>query len=347
MLRHISLFSGIGGFDLVAEQVGWTNIAHCEFNPWARQVLRHYWPEAVSIHDVTTSDFTPFRGQCDIITGGFPCQPFSAAGRRLGTDDPRHLWPHMLRAIREIQPRWVVGENVGGILTWSGGMVFEMVCADLEAAGYSVQPFVLPAAGVGAPHRRDRVWFVAYSGSERHQQRRPRKDRQAKAKSTEQPEKRQRLRSDTGRTVQPQSPPHPESQQSDRMQPQQPKPRSTKPRQPRGVHRSADAKPTVAHTDGKRKRRESDRPRKARQSHQARPHNHWADFPTQSPVCGGDDGISNGLDPRALLKEKKARQPYKAYNHWRKETLKAYGNAICPQVFLQIAKAINQIENQQ
>ena len=160
-MTHGSLFSGIGGFDLAAEWMGWQNVFHCEWNIFGQKVLKYYWPESISYNDITKTDFTIHRGRIDILTGGFPCQPYSMAGKRLGKEDDRHLWPEMLRAIREIQPRWVVGENVLGLVNWSNGLVFHEVQADLEAEGYEVQPFVLPAVSVNAPHRRDRVWFVA------------------------------------------------------------------------------------------------------------------------------------------------------------------------------------------
>jgi DNA (cytosine-5)-methyltransferase 1 len=162
-MTHGSLFSGIGGFDLAAEWMGWENVFHCEWNEFGKKVLNYYWPKAISYHDITKTDFTIHRGKIDILTGGFPCQPYSSAGKRKGKEDERHLWPQMLRAIREIQPRWVVGENVLGLVNWSGGLVFHEVQADLEAAGYEVWPYVLPAVSVNAPHRRDRVWFVAYA----------------------------------------------------------------------------------------------------------------------------------------------------------------------------------------
>jgi DNA (cytosine-5)-methyltransferase 1 len=163
MLRHGSLFSGIGGFDLASDWMGWENVFHCEWNPFGHRVLKYYWPNSISHNDITKTDFSIYRGEIDIITGGFPCQPYSTAGKRLGKDDNRHLWPEMLRAIREIKPRWVVGENVRGLISWNGGMVFEEVQADLESEGYEVQPFILPAASVNAPHLRQRVWFVAHS----------------------------------------------------------------------------------------------------------------------------------------------------------------------------------------
>jgi DNA (cytosine-5)-methyltransferase 1 len=166
-MRHGSLFSGIGGFDLASEWMGWENIFHCEWNEFGQKVLNYYWPKAISYHDITKTDFSVHRGRIDILTGGFPCQPYSMAGKRKGKEDERHLWPEMLRCIREIQPTWVVGENVLGLVNWNDGLVFHEVQADLEAEGYEVQPYVLPAASVNAPHRRDRVWFVAYSDNKR------------------------------------------------------------------------------------------------------------------------------------------------------------------------------------
>lgn len=162
-MNHGSLFSGIGGFDLAAEWMGWHNEFHCEWMPFPRKVLHHYWPNSKSYEDITKTDFTIHRGSIDIITGGFPCQPYSSAGKRLGKEDERHLWPHMLRVISEVKPTYVVGENVRGLTNWNGGMVFEEVCVDLESQGYEVQPILLPACAVGAPHRRDRIWFIAYS----------------------------------------------------------------------------------------------------------------------------------------------------------------------------------------
>ena len=166
MMRHGSLFSGIGGFDLAAQWMGWTNVFHCEWEDFPRKVLKHHFPKSISYGDIKETDFTIHRGQIDILTGGFPCQPYSVAGKREGKNDDRHLWPEMLRAIREIKPRYVVGENVRGLLSWNGGLVFDEVQADLEDEGFEVIPFILPAASVNAPHKRDRVWFVAHANNE-------------------------------------------------------------------------------------------------------------------------------------------------------------------------------------
>jgi len=160
-MRHGSLFSGIGGFDLASEWMGWENVFHCEWMEFPRKVLDYYWPNADSHIDICKTDFKKYANTIDIVTGGFPCQPFSTAGKRKGTDDERYLWGEMLRAIQEIKPKYVIAENVFGITNIDGGLVFEQVCLDLEAEGYEVQPFIIPAASKNAPHRRDRVWFIA------------------------------------------------------------------------------------------------------------------------------------------------------------------------------------------
>ena len=186
-MTHASLFSGIGGAELAASWMGWDNVFHCEINPFGRKVLEYWFPKSKSYEDIKTTDFREWRGKIDVLTGGFPCQPFSQAGKRAGDKDDRYLWPEMLRAIREIQPEWVVGENVAGIISMveSGEDVemgrsdnlfeesiiyrkeqqytIERICKDFESIGYSIQPIVIPACAVGAPHRRDRVWFVAHT----------------------------------------------------------------------------------------------------------------------------------------------------------------------------------------
>lgn len=255
-MTHASLFSGIGGFDLAAEWIGWENLFHCEWNPFGQRVLKHHFPNSISYNDITKTDFTIHRGQVDILTGGFPCQPYSSAGKRLGKEDERHLFPEMLRTIEQVQPRWVVGENVLGIVNWGGGLVFEEVQTDLEAKGYEVQAFILPACAKNAPHRRDRVWFVAYS---------------------------EQLRLEHGK----------KSRNIDESK------RTT---QSKGSSFASKFKA-----------------------------NGWSRFPTFTPVCGGDDGLPRELDNITFSK-------------WRKESIKAFGNAIVPQVALEIFKAINEFE---
>ena len=167
-MKHLALFNGIGGFQLAASWVGWNNVAHVEIDSFCNRVVAYHFQQSQCFTDIKQFDGKPFRNTIDIISGGFPCQPYSAAGKRLGTADDRHLWPEMLRVISEIQPSWVVGENVRGLTNWNGGLVFDQVQADLEAEGYEVLPFLLPACAVNAPHRRDRIWFIAYSVNNRH-----------------------------------------------------------------------------------------------------------------------------------------------------------------------------------
>lgn len=167
-MKHGSLFSGIGGFDLAAEWMGWENVFHCEINDNCQKLLKYYWPNAKSYRDIKSTDFSVWKGKIDIISGGFPCQPYSITGKRKGTEDDRHLWPEMLRAIRESEPSWIVGENVYGLINWSKGLVFEQVQIDLENSGYEVQAYILPAVAVNAPHLRDRVWFVAHANGKRY-----------------------------------------------------------------------------------------------------------------------------------------------------------------------------------
>jgi DNA (cytosine-5)-methyltransferase 1 len=168
-MKHGSLFSGIGGAELAASWMGWENVFHCEINKYNQKLLKQHFPQSIAYEDIKKTDFTIHRGGIDILTGGFPCQPFSTAGTKQGTDDNRNLWPEMFRAIREISPRWIVGENVRGLTYWNGGMVFDQVQADMEAEGYEIIPFLFPASAVGACHKRERIWFIAHTNFIRQQ----------------------------------------------------------------------------------------------------------------------------------------------------------------------------------
>ena len=166
-LKILDLFSGLGGFSLGLERTGsFETIAFCDNDKYSKLVLQKHWKGVKIYNDVkeiTKEKFIADGIQFpDVITGGFPCQPFSVAGKQAGTDDDRHLWPVMFRIIQEFTPRWVIGENVKGLTNIQDGVVFETVCSDLEGEGYEVRTFNIPAAGVGAPHRRERLWIVAH-----------------------------------------------------------------------------------------------------------------------------------------------------------------------------------------
>jgi len=362
-MNHISLFSGIGGFDLAADWMGWNNIAHCEWNPFGQKVLKHYWPNAISYHDITKTDFTIHRGNIDIVTGGFPCQPYSAAGKRLGKEDDRHLWPEMLRAIREIQPSWVVGENVRGLTNWNGGLVFDEVQAELEAQGYEVLPFLLPACAVDAPHRRDRIWFIAYSFGNRYTScrkskcaERNRSENHGKPKERIEQAKwvdglyglsrdatnskscpgniptqsrigEEKLHVDGNGAVGDVADAQSKGSRGKLQQRQE--------EREFGGCDSINESFTDPNSNERRERRMHPSGPEATERHfgprDARGHERgdWQNFPTQSPICSGNDGISARLDGITFPK-------------WRNESIKAGGNAIVPQVAHQIFKAIKE-----
>lgn len=167
-MQCIDLFAGIGGFPLAARWMGWNCLAWCEWNEFCQKVLKYHFPNAKEHGDITKTDFTIYRGQCDILTGGFPCQPFSVAGQRKGQEDDRFLWPEMLRAVREIEPRWIVAENVYGLLNIDGGYTPNMVCADLEAIGYE-RPIIFDctADAFGLSTMERHIWFISKAISER------------------------------------------------------------------------------------------------------------------------------------------------------------------------------------
>ncbi len=165
-MNHLDLFSGIGGFSIGLEKVGFNTIAFCEKEDYCRMLLQKHWKGVKIYNDIKEckgKEIKETYGRVDILTGGFPCQPYSVAGKQKGTADDRYLWPEMFRVIKEVQPTFVIAENVRGIINIQDGMVFETVCADLESEGFEIQTFIIPAAGVGAPHKRERVWIVGYS----------------------------------------------------------------------------------------------------------------------------------------------------------------------------------------
>ncbi len=310
-MTHASVFSGIGGPEVAATMLGWDNLFHCEINPFGRAVLDYWYPNSKSYEDITKTDFTEWRGRVNVLTGGFPCQPFSYAGQRRGATDDRYLWPYMFRCIDQVRPDWVVAENVAGILTMvEQGEVFEVasqgtlfdegdglrgyrlretftlqrICDDLESHGYAVQPVLIPACGVGAPHKRDRVFIVGH---------------RLAGKDTEDCMDGTIADTEHGGV--------PKCRQFD------------------GVlgepHREGKTN-GLSHVDlfNDEGLRGSER---------------WRLFPMQSPVLGGSDGIPFPVDSLTI-----------PFSKWRTEAIKAYGNAIVPQVMYEIFRAIEQVENQ-
>ena len=162
-MKHISLFSGIGGIDLAAEWAGFTTILFVEKDPLCQKVLQKHWPGVPIIGDVKDVKGNETEGAITLITGGFPCQPFSTAGERKGQADDRFLWPEMFRVISEVRPHWIVAENVTGILSMGGIDVL----SNLESCGYETTSFLIPACSLGARHKRNRVFFVAHNNSQR------------------------------------------------------------------------------------------------------------------------------------------------------------------------------------
>jgi len=167
-MTHLSLFTGIGGLDLAAEAAGFRTVGQCEWADYPTKVLEKHWPEVPRWRDIRTLTKEGFYERtglrtAHIISGGFPCQPFSTAGKRRGSEDDRYLWPEMLRVIKELQPAWIIGENVAGIIN----MALDTVLSDLEAIGYTCRTLVIPACSVNAPHRRDRCAIVAHADADR------------------------------------------------------------------------------------------------------------------------------------------------------------------------------------
>ena len=416
-MNHASLFSGIGGAEVAASWMGWHNAFHCEIQEFPRKVLEYWFPNSESYEDITKTDFAKWHGKVDVLTGGFPCQPFSLAGRRKGADDNRYLWPHMLRAIREIQPTWVVGENVAGIKTMvescqvaklgrsddifeenhiyreESKFTLDKICQDLEEAGYSVQPLVIPACAVGAPHRRDRVWIVAH-----------RADARAETMQQGRQDGVHAARPSAGSQCNGLSTQGNGNQREGKKESQEGQDRP----QPRSRRHGSGTTPSYAHGTRQRRRKNKQEPftecsrtpnlgtrrskrlashsysngsHEVHQDHQSQfpdgartnslggqrssphskcnrwsqkyndngffeepqqgecqpsgadsPQSRWRNFPTQSPVCRGNDGIPFDVDSLTI-----------SFPKWRQESIKAYDNAWVPQVAYEIFRAIEEI----
>ncbi len=399
-MTHASLFSGIGGPEVAAAMLGWRNVFHCDINPFGRAVLDYWFPDSESYGDIKKTDFSKWGGQVDVLTGGFPCQPFSYAGQRRGSDDDRYLWPQFKRVIEEIRPAWVIGENVAGITTMveqgeiapmaSQATLFdegdgvrgyrceqpftiERVCSDLEGLGYEVQPLLIPACAVGAPHRRDRVFIVgcrivanAHGGhdgggtgenegesgaerlQERHEVRQPGESGQVRREGegyafadTE----RLRLQYSMERGGEGRMFEKKDGRGQDGISEQIQQSSADGERgdatdtdnQIDGIDINAERIGWIKrqHDDGFAYGTQQTQCGKVKSGRADSPQDRWRNFPTISPVHRGDDGLPFSLDDLAI-----------SPNQWRTESLKAYGNAIVPQVMYEIFRAIEKITKQ-
>nr|DAM65820.1 MAG TPA: Cytosine specific methyltransferase [Caudoviricetes sp.] len=319
-ITHYDLFAGIGGFSLALEEVfneAKINHIFCEWAEFPAAVLKKHWPNGTFYGDIAdlvadterTGLYKPeksgssqegkrkrrlpqyerlditsagVRGSLTsnsqghetltILTGGFPCQPFSHAGRRKGTADDRYQWPNMFRVIQNVKPDWVVAENVRGLVTWNDGMVLEQVCVDLESEGYEVQPFIIPACAVNAPHRRDRVWIIAHRANSR-------------VKGLQKREINPDDATDARRIRRKQRP-------SENVQPESKKP-------------------------------------ERQNSHYSGWERDWREVAASTCNARMDDGLPREVDGISY-----------SFAKWRNESIKAYGNAIVPQVAMEIFRAI-------
>ncbi len=386
-IKHASLFSGIGAPELAAYWLGWQNVFHCEISEFCKTILNYWYPNSIGYENIKTTDFKKWQGEIDVLTGGFPCQPFSSAGQRLGANDDRYLWPEMLRAIREIQPSFVIGENVAGILTMvqpteavkvgctpslfeendniyrkEQQFVVETVCTDLEREGYSVQPFVIPACSVGAPHQRDRVWFIAQRNASNSYNARTKGMQERKAEVLF-----SRVTTDSACSRDTAQQTYQRIEREGRSNNGQQKEwRATSERTDGLYQLSWDSTDTlcagfqetrrelkaeriaryiqqdglVANSDGKRWQEvyddngQSEGAQKAERGTEQfsgtnRPQDWWRDFPTVSPVCIGNDGLPFDVSRLTV-----------SFVRWRQEAIKALGNSMVPQVVYELFKAI-------
>lgn len=408
-MTHASVFSGIGGPEVAAVMLGWENLFHCEINPFGKAVLDYWFPNSKSYEDITTTDFSEWRGRVNVLTGGFPCQPFSYAGQRRGAQDDRYLWPYMFRCIDQVQPDWVVAENVAGILTMvEQGEVSEVassadlfdslndirgyrlretftlqrICDDLESHGYSVQPVLIPACAVGAPHRRDRVFIIGHRnatdtgscGQSASEQQGERAGQAVQQQAREQsfdgtcgqgassapadtvgsgagtPGASGSTQSHGSETNQQQSQRRATPQWSDRFYAilrhaadiADAGTESVRRERQDAVHRIGNASDTES-KQGERMRPQQPEYSRAEscqfggggsEDGNIAGCGRWQGFPTVSPVHRGNDGLPFDVDDLTI-----------PFGKWRTESLKAYGNAIVPQVMYEIFRAIDQIEH--
>lgn len=345
-----SLCTGLGACELAAIWVGWQNAFSCEIDKFCRHILKFYYPKSKHYGNIYETDFSEWKGKIDVLTAGFPCQPFSVAGSRQGAEDDRYLWPEVLRGVDEIRPTWFIGENVAGIksMVLPGDeievgsytdifgesyqetemrqqFIVDRICNDLESIGYSVQPIIIPACAVGAPHRRDRIWFIAHTTSTGLQEWFS-FDRREDEKKTE-----ARVDYELKRYGKKRITTNPECFGDDKIHKKIQSDKSD------GVwiDRISNQR-YVANTNKFNDNLSGFFTGQLSQQQPAEIFRNipdWENFPTQSPVCSGNDGFPVELSGITVSK-------------WITESTKALGNSMVPQVVYQIFKRIEEIEKQ-
>ena len=385
-MTHASVFSGIGGPEVAATMLGWTNLFHCEINPFGRAVLDYWFPNSKSYDDITKTDFSEWRGKVNVLTGGFPCQPFSCAGKRRGENDDRYLWPHMHRCINEIKPDWFIGENVAGILTMveqgniskvateaalfdeidsvhryelRGTFTLERICRDVEADGYEVFPILIPACAVGAPHRRDRVFIVGHrkdtdiprgpirgSRESGTQYGGGRSAEYPSGRWTEMQDNAPRTTKDERSRIGKAGRIASDTDSNRRLQVHE----HLEPEKPDGAESLCNGwQWDVADTESERsgRLRDESKTERSRMRHvvfgngcrlRRTPDeigSRWRIFPSVAPIHRGNDGLPFDVDDLTI-----------SFPKWRNESVKAYGNAIVPQVMYELFRAIEMAHNE-
>lgn len=332
-MRCGHLFNGIGGFQLAAAWMGWENIMSCEIDEFCNKVTKQHFPNCTQHGDIKTTDFSIYRGKIDIITGGFPCQPFSVAGDQTGEEHEQYLLQEMFRASFEIMPGWIVAENVPGITSRKFKQIFALIYSSLEDKGYTVQTYNIPASAVEAPHERQRIWFVANRANARIKS--LRQERENTIHGSESFANTNRSGSNSGNERagrQKRSDADRRRERSDLANPDKINGNATgydsgeaSQHKETEIFRGIDS---YAHGDGLQGGGNGGELRGERSRREQRfegmggfPGTDWKNFPTKSPLCGRNDGISN-----------------------RMERIKALGNAIVPEVAFQIFKTIDRYE---
>lgn len=344
MIRHASLFSGVGGADLAAYQVGWTNMFTCEIDDFCNKVLDYWFPNTERYYDIKETDFSKWRGKIDVLSGGPPCQAVSVAGKRKGDKDDRFLWDEFIRAVREIQPTWIVAENVYGIISmvesretphveredslfgeideetgWvSQRYILYKIISEIENEGYEALPVAIPACAVGAPHKRMRVWIICH---------------RVDADAEGEPRGEHNGETGDGESRRPGGI-HSEEYVTDTYGAGLKEERTGE--QPAGSsgesERRAPSNPDGELMEGRDGEANEKREREDILESFGSPRG-WEAFPSVSPICGRDDGLSGRLDGITFSK-------------WRKETIKAYGNAWCVPVAYEIFRILDNYCNE-